>query len=252
MNYIFLSEHEVSFLVEPVSHPFTELIYCRSGRGELTIEGRSFRIGPGDIVCIPAGMVHSGRTLEPLVNAIVTYSDDAFHSYELTESKLVHDRNGAFATLLELALGAQQREGIHLQACLYALRQAMFDLVRYWGNFTGGAFSDAVGRVQQAILRNFHDPDFDLIAQIEKTGYCVSHFRRLFKAAYGRPPQQQLNHVRIEYAKLQLRLYHGAYSVKRLCQEAGFRDACYFSRIFRQMEGCSPSEYMARCAQSEA
>ena len=251
MNSIFQSPQAEAFDLTPVSHPFTELVYCREGRGEITIEGKVYKIGPGDIACIPAGAVHSDRAIEPRVNVIVTYTPDAFHDHTLTEVTLVHDRGGAFLTLLDLALDAQQRDSAHMRAYLYSLRQAMFNYVRYWGAFTRGAFSDAVGGVNKAILWNFDDPDFNLAAEIEKTGYCISHFRRIFKAAYGRPPQQQLLHVRIEYAKLQMRLYRGAYPVKRLCQEAGFRDPCYFSRMFRQLEGCSPSEYLARCAREQ-
>ena len=251
MNAILISQQAELFDMPPVSHPFTELIYCKQGRGEIEVEGKVFKLGPGDIVCIPAGTVHADRALEPRINVIVTYTTDTFHSHSLNEPTLVHDRGGAFATLLDLALEVQQRDSAHLRAYLYSLRQAMFNYVCYWGAFTPGTFSDVVDGVNKAILWNFNDPDFDLNAEIEKTGYCISHFRRIFKAAYGRPPQQQLLHVRIEYAKLQMHLYRGTYSVKRLCQEAGFRDPCYFSRMFRQQAGCSPSDYLAHCIRDE-
>jgi len=130
MNSVFLSQRAEFFEVSATSHPFTELVYCREGRGEITIEGKVYKVGPGDIACIPAGAVHSDRALEPRINGIVTYTPDAFHDHSLEEPKLIHDRDGAFATLLDLALDAQQRDSAHMRAYLYSLRQTMFNFVR--------------------------------------------------------------------------------------------------------------------------
>ncbi len=247
MNNVYLAEKPEEFDIPAKTHPFTELIYIREGVGEMVIEGQTYRVGPGDIVCIPAGAEHTDRTLSPRINGIVTYSVDDFHDHSLPGVYVLHDRNDTFWTLLEMAVEAQLREGMHMRAYLYSLRQSMMNLVHYWANLPWKVLNnDAVSQVYRAIQNDFSDPDFDLAAEIEKTGYCISHFRRIFKAAYGRPPQQQLNRTRIEYAKLQMRLYHSAYPVKRLSRDAGFKDPYYFSRMFRQLEGCSPSEYLER------
>jgi mannose-6-phosphate isomerase-like protein (cupin superfamily) len=45
--------------VHPHSHPTTEFYYVTSGRGIMVVEGESREIGPGDLVLIPPGAVHS-------------------------------------------------------------------------------------------------------------------------------------------------------------------------------------------------
>ena len=45
------------------SHPHEQVLVQRSGRFEITIDGETTVVEPGDCVVIPSGAVHSGRTL---------------------------------------------------------------------------------------------------------------------------------------------------------------------------------------------
>lgn len=77
---------------------------------------------------------------------------------------------------------------------------------------------------------------------------CMSqaHFIRSFKAAFGETPHRYLQRRRIERAMERLRRTDR--TVSDVCVEVGWSSFATFSRTFREVVGCSPSEYQARAA----
>lgn len=72
---------------------------------------------------------------------------------------------------------------------------------------------------------------------------CMSpaHFIRSFKAAFGETPHRYLQRRRIERAMEQLRRTDR--TVSEVCVDVGWSSFATFSRTFREVVGCSPSEY---------
>jgi AraC-like DNA-binding protein len=74
---------------------------------------------------------------------------------------------------------------------------------------------------------------------------CMSpaHFTRSFKTAFGETPHRYLQRRRIERAMERLRRTDR--TVSDVCIEVGWTSFATFSRTFREIVGCSPSEYRA-------
>ncbi len=49
------------------SHPHDQAGYVVSGRIEITVDGNSLELGPGDSYCAPPGVLHSARALEATI-----------------------------------------------------------------------------------------------------------------------------------------------------------------------------------------
>ena len=64
----------------------------------------------------------------------------------------------------------------------------------------------------------------------------------LFKEATGMTTVQFQNHLKIDRAK-DLIVSRNC-SVTEAAHAVGFHDVCYFSRVFRQITGKNPSEYL--------
>lgn len=75
---------------------------------------------------------------------------------------------------------------------------------------------------------------------------CMSpaHFIRSFKAGFGETPHRYLQRRRIERAMEQLRRTDRP--VADICADVGWASFATFSRTFREVVGCSPSEYRRR------
>ncbi|MDP4934881.1 MAG: helix-turn-helix domain-containing protein, partial [Salibacteraceae bacterium] len=69
-----------------------------------------------------------------------------------------------------------------------------------------------------------------------------SSFYRSFTDEYGITPAQLILEERMKYAKQLLDQNHEL-SIKEVAYASGFNDPNYFSRMFRRMEGLTPSEF---------
>ena len=237
-----LISHKSIFKQPMQAHVQNEIIVCKEGRGILYANGTEYHFSAGDIVCIPAGTMHEDLAPEPRLNGMVFF--DNVGDAQMAELRIFHDSSHVFEQLVDMATDALLQDSPDQRAFAYALGDAMLRLLQSWGAAGTSGYNEAVSFIDKLIRQNFANPDFDLVAEIEKTGYSEGYFRRVFRATAGRPPQAQLNHMRIEYAKTQFRIFRDMSSIKRIGLESGFRDPYYFSRVFKQHEGISPTQFI--------
>lgn len=75
--------------------------------------------------------------------------------------------------------------------------------------------------------------------------YVDKHYlARRFRAEYGTTVTQYIHHLRITEAKWMLRFTDK--TVERIGLECGAGELTYFSRLFKKLEGMSPTEYRSR------
>ena len=78
----------------------------------------------------------------------------------------------------------------------------------------------------------------------EMAGYSVSRFLHLFSETIGKPPMRYLRDIRLANA-CEL-LDTSEYPVSEVADLCGFNDPLYFSRVFADKYGLSPSVYRKR------
>lgn len=91
---------------------------------------------------------------------------------------------------------------------------------------------------------NINNPEFDLSAAVDETGYCKGYFRKIFKDFTGVSPVNYFQEMRINYAISLMNQYDKSRTIKDIAASSGFRDPLYFSRIFKKITGQSPREYI--------
>lgn len=98
----------------------------------------------------------------------------------------------------------------------------------------------ALRRGRDVADRDFAQP-LTLDAMAGAANMSKFHFARAFAAAYGETPGAYLSRRRIERAKDMLRAAN--LTVTEICMLVGFESLGSFSARFRELVGCSPSEY---------
>ncbi len=97
--------------------------------------------------------------------------------------------------------------------------------------------------VQSAVdyIRTHYQERLTLDEIAQQVYVSPSYLSRLFKKGIGCTVIELLNKARIEEAK---KVFHDPkYTVRQVAAEIGFDDANYFSKVFRRLEGITPSEY---------
>lgn len=78
---------------------------------------------------------------------------------------------------------------------------------------------------------------------IEKEFFMnFDYINRVFKKVFGYTIIQYCNRIRIEVAKQ--KMMAGNIKLSIVATESGFKDIYYFSRVFKKIEGISPTEYL--------
>lgn len=85
----------------------------------------------------------------------------------------------------------------------------------------------------------FSNPELTVSKVARNSGYCDSHFRRIFHEYTGVSPQKYLAKIRMEHADELLK--SGYYTVEETANLCGFDDAKYFSTLYKKVHGFSPS-----------
>ncbi|WP_094606888.1 Protein-glutamate methylesterase/protein-glutamine glutaminase [Sporomusa silvacetica DSM 10669] len=134
----------------------------------------------------------------------------------------------------------------HLVSCSdrEEVRHWIFDsLDQFMDNMLENRSSMNVRLINKAcayIIENFHKSiSLDEVAQI--VHLSPYYFSRIFKAEKGCNFVEFLTKVRIDKAKLMLR--NPEQTVVRVAAAAGYQDASYFCRVFRQEVGVTPNQY---------
>ena len=90
-------------------------------------------------------------------------------------------------------------------------------------------------------LRSHIEEDVDLRELAKKRNLTPTYFHKLFKAAFGRTPVQQLYWYRHLAATNYLR--DDDCPIAEIATKCGYSNQSYFSNKFKQMEGITPSQF---------
>ena len=223
-----------------------QLLICRCGSGVVTAGAQDYILEPNTLLLIPAGTAY--RRVSPNVCqcGIIRFAPEDAVLENCCISREDHDQ--IFGRLFDLAIGATVKDNPFTHAFSAAIGDALLALLSSFSTVQNSISTSIVDYIDSLIRQNLANSNFDLTDEIKKTGYNVSYFRRIYRETIGRPPQAQLIRLRLEYAKSLMQLTKSGKTVRQYSLESGFSDSYYFSRVFKQHEGVSPSEYLEACS----
>jgi len=98
----------------------------------------------------------------------------------------------------------------------------------------------AIQKAAEYIRKNYRNKlSIDDIAQAVYLSPC--YVSRIFKQGLGCTLMEYLTQVRVEEAKTMLK--NPKYNVMQVAEESGFEDPGYFTRVFKKLEGVTPSRF---------
>lgn len=103
-------------------------------------------------------------------------------------------------------------------------------------------------KICQLILDYFqqhYKNDISISSLAETLGFSMEYLARIFKKETGLSPSKYLTNLRINEAKLLL-VTHTSLEIGRIGELVGYKDAFYFSRVFKNNVNMTPSEYRNR------
>ena len=222
-----------------------------AGEGVLACEGKSCSLVRGTLFFVPRGAHYTitgdaalsyfyicfhGRRADELIARAGLAQEIAASATEETDA----------ARIVQMALDALHRAGeenLDLYAesvLLYLLSQLCREKKTH---------HDLLSQIVALANDRFSEADFSLATLAAQLGYDAKYLSALFKKKKGVPFTQYLRELRLAHALFLME--QGVVSVKNIAILAGFGDALYFSKIFKEQMGVSPKAYIEKLQNNE-
>jgi AraC-like DNA-binding protein len=226
--------------------------YCVRGRGFCELLDNRFDVGAGDVMVVPRREPHAYGS-DPARPWTVHWFHAAGDNLELLLGEL-----GASRSRPVIHLGNDAR----LVALFEELRQLLeidyspprlFYAAQLLAHLVGRMIwlrrqnaretQEAEQRVLQSVehIKEHLDAPFELAALASLSKLSPSHYSALFRRLTGFSPKNYATRLRIHRAAQMLGTTN--HSVKTVAAMLGYGDALYFSRLFRRINGTTPSAY---------
>jgi len=230
-------------------------------------DGKRFKThcyDPGDLWVNPAGVPFSHRintynqfvllTLDPAKIADVLPDRPLIERQVFRRQHKAQDRH--LQTLIQALLIEAEAGGDNGKLYADALSTA---LVAHFVNHYGSEISldlpeeraierqrlgQAIDYVEAYLTENLSLNDLALVSGLSKF-----HFSRLFKQAFGLTPHRYLMKRRVERAAMVLQksvFKPDSLTIAQVAHQFGFADQSHFTRVFKQVKGTTPKQFLQR------
>lgn len=228
------------------------LIYCLEGRGFLELENSCFSIQPGYVAVIPPGTPHIYRadTAEPW--SIFWIHFDGVQT-DAALASIGVDRQKPLLYVPDFTIMRRAFEEVYAclnyhysDAGLLAMTSELMRLlsrIKLHYSHPQQERQASEDRIIETIA--FMERHLDLSISLEelarRAGLSVPHYSKRFKERTNQSPTACF--IQLKIRKACDLLYQTDMSIKEIAEQLGYEDPYYFSRIFKKVQGVSPSTH---------
>lgn len=238
-SIIYAGKHILTQCVSLHKHATWELVYCTSRSGRFIFDHLEIPYAEGDVVVIPPQTPHENVSENGFTNIHLNI-DEAMLPFR-GPALIRDDSNQAFLHLFSdaysLFCGDPERKAALLDAygSLIVRCMAVYHTAR--------PKSRIVEQIEQSIVHNYADANYDLDAVLRSMPYSYDYLCRMLRKELGMTPHKYLTNLRLQDAAGLLCGVHASGSITEVAHLCGFRNSLYFSRLFKKKYGVSPKEY---------
>ena len=234
------------------SHDFCEILYVAGGAGEAILEGKKFRLAPGDLVVVNPGTLHEERSdakapLRLIFLAIRDFAVPGLPAGCLSQEKYRVLSCGEYRYKMDIYLRELLQETSSQiefyqeisQGLVSALLVLVMRLIRI-NPEDEAALSQECQKIKEYLDQNFTSPI--TLDSLSETVYISKHYlSHLFKEQTGVSPIKYLTSKRMEKA-CEL-LSETELPVSEVSKAVGYENPLYFSQVFKRIYVISPVKY---------
>lgn len=238
-----------------------DIWYVADGRGAVSVEGAWHEFEAGDVITMPPGTVCTGERGSQTDPFVVYFAHllpfgrpdaarDAVLALHWPLRMSARHRGGVlpvFEALLESWVLSGGSRSLQTRGLALQLLGILFE------ELSGEAHPPLqmhrrVLAARQLIEENLAHP-LSVREIAEHAGLSVSHLSALFNEHLGMPPNEYMLQARLRESRV---LLARGLSVKETAHATGFSSQQYFSRLFRQRMGVSPTVFARGFARDAA
>jgi len=236
ISFLFIARPERGHYVRDHAHETLELVYYTEGTGATTVDGTRHRIVRNTFAIMPAGCTHDQTSTTDLLAVCIGLTGSG-----LEDLAGVHrDVDGLLRRPLEHLLAELQAEEPGFDAVARGLALQITGLARRAASKEHAPSRKVVVDRALAMIRD-RDGDLSVGELSERLYVSKDYLRHLFKEYTRASPLRHIINRRIEKAKTLLG--RDDLGIAEVAARCGIDNPYYFSRLFKQVTGQTPSGY---------
>lgn len=250
------SIHTINFVLETEYRPYTELSsqsvykvhYVLSGNGTLHTVGKTQSLKTGDLFFTFPGYSYSIESREDFTYMYISFLGNRANM--LMEQMKISPSNNLLTDCSEVY--EYWKNGIHMSSDFSDLisESVLLYTFAYLGKklcapaLKEKNSSDTVLMIKKYVDERFADKEFSLKSISRELCYNPKYISALFKKSMGVGISEYLNTIRIQQACTLME--QGFTAICDIASCCGYSDPQYFSKIFKQRTGYTPTEYKSK------
>ncbi len=249
--------------IRPHTHDsFIQVLYLRSGGGEITINDARYHATEPTLLLIPAQNVHSFRFTPDVDGPVVTAAQKPLESMAAVlmpellpvlrrHAVLTLDASSRHAdALMPLFQGIEREWRMHavgqVAAGMSLILALMVQIARLSNVLEPAPMANNSRKAQQierfrALVDEHFRDRWAIETYASEMGLTSGHLTRLCREVLNASSQEVVN-ARILH-EAQRELVYSVDGIKKIATILGFDDEAYFTRFFRKQTGVTPSEF---------
>lgn len=239
--YDFRCNYHDGWAVEAHLHEYSELLYCKTGVCEISVDGKKNSLSEGELIWLPPNSVHQFHKTDAQLICAVFSRDFIPVYFHLLEEKRIVPAPVKAEELREILdnLPLLKDQSLLLISgylnliCAKVMEKAVFEE----NNRLDGALYQ---KVISYISEHFRE-DISLKSIARHFGYNEKYLSHTLHSLTGIHFSKLLSLYRIEYAQKLLR--EQMITVSQVAAESGFSAINTFNRAFKETVGKCPLEY---------
>lgn len=236
----FVYEKNPSFL-KSISPKNNAIYLVTNGSGLITINKQKNEISTGDIFFTFKNTPFNLEIGQGLEYIYITFngsrSDELFTRFAISPTNFILKNFDSLIPLWQNSIVKAGEKNIDLiseAVLLYTLGE-LAPLEKNSNDFL-------IETILKQIKENFSDSSLNLTKLSKDLGYNSKYISRIFREKTKITFSEYLTNTRIQHAMFLMD--HGITAIKNVALLSGYKDAFYFSNVFKNIVGISPSEYI--------
>lgn len=248
------------------SHDFSEIVIITSGKGMHILEDEEYSISKGDIFVVQQSQYHNIKEIEKLKYIVIIFLNDlfvidyfkklsGFNSFFHIEPTLRNINNfdakmelsyfeleSITTIVMEIKEELEKKDEGYRTLAKNGFIRLTTKLSRLYSN-TGHLQAKSLLSIERILMKLNQDyaKKWTLNDMAKYNYMSISTLTRSFKETTKTTPINYLLQLRLKKAKYLLKTQVNI-SITEISMRTGFNDSNYFTKQFRQMFNCTPSQ----------
>ena len=234
-------------------HPNIELLYFIEGKGTVRCETNSYSVEKNDIFIINSHIPHSIISDDVVKYHCLIIDSEFCAANNINTDRIIFKnliKDSRAKKLFEEIINEYFTNNMYQNA---GIKSAVLNLMVYLArNYiesvtefekSGTNITENI-KIAIGFIKSHSNEKLSLDTIADQAGLSKYYFLREFKNITGYTPISYINKIRCENAKKML--LSGNYNIKDISEKIGFDSFSYFSKKFKETEGCSPSDFIKK------